>query len=275
MKEVPTTEEEGEIAMREVRVLQLAKHVNIVNLLEAYKSQSGRLYLVFEYVERTLLQELKANRSGMPPAAVKSITWQLLQALSYLHRKQIIHRDVKPSNILLTEGGVVKICDFGFARACVNAPSDPAYTTYVVTRWYRPPEVLVGDTYGPPVDVWALGCIFAEMLAGRPLFPGRNHHDQLWLILKCLGTMTERQLELLDSDPQFACFRLPTMSEVEPLEQRLGNISAPAMQVLRACLNPDPKQRASADELLAMPYFHGIADVLPLEELLAYPPAPE
>lgn len=80
--------------------------------------------------------------------------------------------------------------------------------------------MLVGDNYGPPVDVWALGCIFAEMLAGRPLFPGKNHHDQLWLILKCLGTMTERQLELLDSDPQFACFRLPTQSEIEPLEHR-------------------------------------------------------
>ncbi|KAG2442854.1 hypothetical protein HXX76_002933 [Chlamydomonas incerta] len=273
MKDVPTTEEEGEIAMREVRVLQLAKHVNIVNLLEAYKSQSGRLYLVFEYVERTLLQELKANRGGMPPAAVKSLTWQLLQSLSYLHRKQIIHRDVKPSNILITETGVLKICDFGFARAMTSSSADPAYTTYVVTRWYRAPEVLVGDNYGPPVDVWALGCIFAEMLAGRPLFPGKNHHDQLWLILKCLGTMTERQLELLDSDPQFACFRLPTQSEIEPLEHRLSNLSGPAMQFLRACLNPDPKQRATADELLAMPYFAGVTDVLPVDDLMAYPDA--
>ncbi|GIL72881.1 hypothetical protein Vretifemale_3169 [Volvox reticuliferus] len=271
MKDVPATDEEGEIAMREVRVLQLAKHVNIVNLLEAYKSQSGRLYLVFEYVERTLLQELKANRSGMPPGTVKSITWQLLQALGYLHRKQIIHRDVKPSNILLTERGVVKICDFGFARACTNEAADPAYTTYVVTRWYRPPEVLVGDTYGPPVDIWALGCIFAEMLVGRPLFPGKNHHDQLWLIIKCLGAMTERQLDLLDADPQFACFRLPNQSEIEPLEQRLSGVGPAAMQVLRACLDPDPKHRASADELLAMPYFHGVTDVLPVEELSAYP----
>ncbi len=78
----------------------------------------------------------------------------------------------------------------------------------------------MGDTYGPPVDIWALGCIFAEMLLGRPLFPGKNHHDQLWLILKCLGAMTERQLDLLDADPQFACFRLPTQSEIEPLETR-------------------------------------------------------
>ncbi|EFJ42972.1 hypothetical protein VOLCADRAFT_32096, partial [Volvox carteri f. nagariensis] len=222
MKDVPATEEvrEGEIAMREVRVLQLAKHVNIVNLLEAYKSQSGRLYLVFEYVERTLLQELKGNRTGLPPAVVKSITWQMLQALGYLHKKQIIHRDVKPSNVLLTENGVVKLCDFGFARACDNEASDPAYTTYVVTRWYRPPEVLVGDHYGPPVDIWALGCIFAEMLIGRPLFPGKNHHDQLWLILKSLGAMTEHQLDLLEADPQFACFRLPKPSEIESLDQR-------------------------------------------------------
>ncbi len=80
----------------------------------------------------------------MPPSAVRSITWQLLQALGYLHRKQIIHRDVKPSNILLTDCGVVKICDFGFARACGNEAADPAYTTYVVTRWYRPPEGAYG-----------------------------------------------------------------------------------------------------------------------------------
>lgn len=107
----------------------------------------------------------------------------------------------------------------GFARPVSDAPTAD-YTTYVVTRWYRAPEVLVGGGYGPPVDIWSVGCILAEMLTGVPLFPGKSHHDQLWLILCCLGSMTERQLDQLDSDPQWSCFRLPTHREVQPLEQR-------------------------------------------------------
>lgn len=107
------------------------------------------------------------------------------------------------------------------------------------------------------------------MLGGRPLFPGKNHHDQLWLILKCLGTMTGRQLQLLEADPQFACFRLPTHSEVDPLESRLPHCSVQTMQFLRACLNPDPAQRLTADELLAMPYFHDVLNVLPMDVLVA------
>ncbi|MEW5310076.1 MAG: hypothetical protein WDW38_001907 [Sanguina aurantia] len=296
LKDVAQSEEESEIALREVRLLQLVRHVNIIRLYEAYCSQSGRLYLVFEYVEQTLLQELKSQRqgAGLPLPTVKLLVYQLLCALSYLHRQQIIHRDIKPSNVLLTPLGVVKLCDFGFARpVAAHAASAALYTTYVVTRWYRAPEVLVGDTYGTQVDIWSLGCIMAEMLAGKPLFPGKNHHDQLFLILKCIGEMPGSQLHLLENDPQFQCFRLPVPAELEPLEHRwVGaclslhirhaltcqaqintrqgtrptcspGLDAAAMDVLKLCLQPDPTRRPSADALLQHPYFDGVGRLLP------------
>uniref|UniRef100_A0A2D4MH72 mitogen-activated protein kinase n=1 Tax=Micrurus spixii TaxID=129469 RepID=A0A2D4MH72_9SAUR len=124
--------------------------------------------------------------SRVPEHLVKSITWQTLQAVNFCHKHNCIHRDVKPENILITKHFVIKLCDFGFARI-LTGPCD-YYTDYVATRWYRSPELLVGDTqYGPPVDVWAIGCVFAELLSGIPLWPGKSDVDQLYLIRRTLG----------------------------------------------------------------------------------------
>ncbi|XP_030307837.1 cyclin-dependent kinase-like 1 isoform X3 [Calypte anna] len=175
------------IALREIRMLKQLKHPNLVNLLEVFR-RKRRLHLVFEYCEHTVLHELDKHPRGVPEYLVKSITWQTLQAVNFCHKHNCIHRDVKPENILITKHSVIKLCDFGFARI-LTGPSD-YYTDYVATRWYRSPELLVGDTqYGPPVDVWAIGCVFAELLSGVPLWPGKSDVDQLYLIRRTLALM--------------------------------------------------------------------------------------
>lgn len=142
------------IALREIRLLKNLKHPNLVNLLEVFR-RKRRLHLVLEYCERTVLNELEKHPRGVPELVTKQIIWQTIQGVSYCHQHGCIHRDIKPENILLTSSGVVKLCDFGFARM-LNPGEN--YTDYVATRWYRSPELLVGDTqYGTPVDIWAIG----------------------------------------------------------------------------------------------------------------------
>ncbi|KAG9348366.1 hypothetical protein JZ751_002101 [Albula glossodonta] len=233
------------IALREIRMLKQLKHVNLVNLLEVFR-RKRRLHLVFEFCEQTVLNELDRHPRGVPEAQLKSIVWQTLQAC--------IHRDVKPENILLTKSGVIKLCDFGFARI-LTGPGDD-YTDYVATRWYRAPELLVGDTqYGPPVDVWALGCVFAELLHGNPLWPGRSDVDQLYLIRRTLGDLIPRHQQVFRSNVFFSGVSIPEPDTREPLEKRFHSASPQALTVMKSCLVMDPSLRLSCEELLALPYF--------------------
>ena len=173
-------------ALREIRILKQLKHDHVVNLIEVFRERS-KIYLVFEYVDRTVLDEIESLPSGgLSSLEAKKIVWQLLRAVAFIHSHHIIHRDIKPENLLLSKNGILKMCDFGFARNL--SASNPLYTEYVSTRWYRAPELLVGDPqYGKEVDVWAIGCLFAELLTGQPLFPGDSEIQTLFLILKTLG----------------------------------------------------------------------------------------
>nr|XP_005987946.1 PREDICTED: cyclin-dependent kinase-like 1 isoform X2 [Latimeria chalumnae] len=188
------------IALREIRMLKQLKHMNLVNLLEVFR-RKRKLHLVFEYCDHTVLNELDRYPRGVPEQQVKSIMWQTLQAVNFCHKHNCIHRDVKPENILITKHGIIKLCDFGFATTFIGP--DAYYTDYVATRWYRAPELLVGDTqYGPPVDVWAIGCVFAELISGNPLWPGRSDVDQLYLIRKTLGAFRHEICEHFLSSTQ-------------------------------------------------------------------------
>lgn len=141
--------------------------------------------MVFEQLNRTILEELegRSDNSGIEPLEAKKIIWQVLKACSFIHSHNIMHRDIKPENMLLSKNGVLKICDFGFARSN-NKGEGQKFTDYVSTRWYRAPELLVGDTsYSKSVDVWALGCIFIELLTGRPLFTGESDYETLKQVL--------------------------------------------------------------------------------------------
>lgn len=175
--------------IREICLLKDLNHRNIVRLHDVIHS-GMQLYLVFEFIDRdlkSLLDSLPGKR--LPPKHVKSFLWQLLQALAYCHTRRVLHRDLKPQNLLVNNGGVIKLADFGLARNF--SITGRVYTHEVVTLWYRAPEILLGSRYySTAIDIWSLGCIFCEMMSGSALFAGDSEIDQLFRIFKILGTPT-------------------------------------------------------------------------------------
>jgi len=241
------------IAMREIRMLKQLKHQNLVNLIEVFK-RKRRLHLVFEYVDHTVLNELDKNPHGVPEQLTNTMIYQTLKAVNFCHQHNCIHRDVKPENILITRSGMVKLCDFGFARLLTGPDDD--YTDYVATRWYRSPELLVGDTqYGPPVDIWAIGCVFAELISGQPLWPGRSDVDQLYHIRKTLGDLLPRHIEVFNNNSFFKGMTIPNPETMESLEEKLPQATNMAMNFLHCCFHMDPNKRSTCEELLQHPYF--------------------
>ncbi|KAJ8308756.1 hypothetical protein KUTeg_013630, partial [Tegillarca granosa] len=249
------------IAMREIRMLKQLKHPNLVNLIEVFRRKK-RLHLVFEFVDHTVLNELDRHPRGVPEPMVKRIIYQTLQAIKFCHDHNCIHRDVKPENILISRQGQVKLCDFGFARVLNNGPG-AEYTDYVATRWYRSPELLVGETtYGNPVDIWAIGCVFAELLTGQALWPGKSDVDQLYLIKKTLGDLLPRHKEIFANNVFFKGTTIPEPDRMEPLESKFPGISQAAMDFMKSCLKMDPSQRLSCSDLLVHPYMDVSKEIL-------------
>ncbi|XP_069486673.1 cyclin-dependent kinase-like 2 isoform X2 [Ambystoma mexicanum] len=253
------------IAMREIKLLKQLRHENLVNLLEVCKKKK-RWYLVFEFVDHTILDDLEQFPNGLDTSRVRKYLFQIIKGIGFCHSHNIIHRDIKPENILVSQSGVVKLCDFGFARALATPGEE--YTEYVATRWYRAPELLVGDIkYGKAVDLWAIGCLVTEMLTGEPLFPGDSDIDQLYHIMKCLGNLTLRHTELFYKNPLFVGVRLPEIREVEPLERRYPKLPSLVLDVAKRCLQIDPDRRPPCAELLQHDLFSkdGFADRFPQE----------
>jgi len=175
--------------LREVALLKDLRHDNIVRLREVIASPP-RLYLVFDFVDQDLKQCLESRfQRGMPSALVRSCMLQILRGLSHCHMHLVLHRDLKPQNVLISRAGEVKLADFGLARAFQLSGK---YTHEVVTLWYRAPELLLGlQQYSTGLDIWSVGCIFAELTSRKPLFPGDSEIDELFKIFRHLGTPTE------------------------------------------------------------------------------------
>ncbi|XP_072170858.1 uncharacterized protein [Diadema setosum] len=241
--------------LRELKLLRQLKQENIVELKEAFRRR-GKLYLVFEYVEKNMLELLEEMPKGVPPEKVRSYIYQLIKAIHWCHRNDVIHRDIKPENLLISSNDTLKLCDFGFARN-LDGNSSANYTDYVATRWYRSPELLLGCAYGKAVDVWAIGCILGELSDGNAVFPGESEIDQLFMIQKVLGPLPHYQMAVFDSSPRFSGLKFPSISVLEPLEKKYaGIINGVMLDFLSHTLRLDPAERFTIDQCLDHRAFH-------------------
>lgn len=245
--------------LREVKILRMLRHNNIVSLKEAFKRKS-KLYLVFEYVEKNLLEVLEEEPTGMDPEMVRLYIYQLVQAIHWCHSNSVIHRDIKPENLLINiRSKTLKLCDFGFARV-LSSKANEDLTDYVATRWYRAPELLLGSTnYTFAVDMWAIGCIMGEISDGQPIFPGDSEVDQLYIIQKVLGPLTSDHLDMFMTNPRFAGLKFPDMSRPETLQNKyLGKLSKRALGFMRSLLVMEPKDRLNSQACLDDIYFESL-----------------
>ena len=245
---------------RELKMLQLLKHENVVEFKNAFKKK-GNLFLVFEYVEKNLLEVLQESPSGLEPSLIKKLIYQLCKAIKYLHDQNVIHRDIKPENLLINNDMVLKLCDFGFARK-ISMTSNETLTDYVATRWYRSPELLITNGYyGPEVDYWAIGCIMGELADGEPLFPGENETDQLHCIQKVLGNLPQNQVDMFYRNPLYNGKNLLDVDRPETLERRyIGKLPKIAINFMKGLLELDPNKRLNGKTVFSHPYFENYMD---------------
>ncbi|XP_042264666.1 cyclin-dependent kinase 17-like isoform X6 [Thunnus albacares] len=259
LKEIRLEHEEGApcTAIREVSLLKDLKHANIVTLHDIIHTDKC-LTLVFEYLEKDLKQYMDDCGSIMSVHNVKIFLFQLLRGLAYCHRRKVLHRDLKPQNLLINEKGELKLADFGLARA--KSVPTKTYSNEVVTLWYRPPDVLLGSTeYSTPIDMWGVGCIFYEMITGRPLFPGSTVEDELHLIFRILGTPTEETWPGITTSEEFKTYNFPKY-HAEPLVNHAPRIDNDGHDLLSVLLQFEAKKRVSAEDALRHTYFRSLGD---------------
>ncbi|XP_065321484.1 cyclin-dependent kinase 5-like isoform X2 [Gordionus sp. m RMFG-2023] len=241
-------EEEGipSSALREICLLKELKHINIVS--------DKKLILVFEYCDQDLKKYFDSCDGMIDPNIVRSFLRQLLCGLSYCHSHHVLHRDLKPQNLLINKNGELKLADFGLARA-FGIPVR-CYSSEVVTLWYRPPDVLFGaKIYSTSIDMWSSGCIFAEMAnAGKPLFPGSDVEDELRRIFKLLGTPTESEWPEMINLPDYKHF--PNYQPIANLSYVIPNLSPKGIYLLKKFLVCNPLKRISAEQALKHGYFN-------------------
>ncbi|XP_033141653.1 cyclin-dependent kinase G1 isoform X4 [Brassica rapa] len=267
MKEDKYEEEYGFplTSLREINILLSCNHPSIVNVKEVVvggKNDSD-VYMVMEHLEHDLKCLMERKKQPFSTSEVKCLMLQLLEGVHYLHTNWIIHRDLKPSNLLMNNSGELKICDFGMARQ-YGSPIKP-YTQMVITQWYRPPELLLGaKQYSTAVDMWSIGCIMAELLSQKPLFPGKTELDQLQKIFAVLGTPNESIWPGFSSLPN-AKAKFPTQSynllrKKFPAISFVGGqiLSERGFDLLNGLLTLDPEKRLTVEEALNHSWFHEV-----------------
>jgi len=250
-------EDEGvpSTAIREISLLKELKDDNIVRLLDIVHADQ-KLYLVFEFLDVDLKRYIETGNQNRTPISlqiVKKFTYQLTSGLLYCHSHRILHRDLKPQNLLIDKRDNLKLADFGLARA-FGIPMR-TYTHEVVTLWYRAPEVLLGSRhYSTAIDMWSVGCIFAEMaMQGVPLFPGDSEIDQIFKIFRILGTPNEEIWPSVSSLPDYK----PTFPQWsrQDIARIVSTLDEAGIDMLKRTLTYDSAKRISAKRALAHPYL--------------------
>jgi negative regulator of PHO system len=258
LKEIHLDSEEGtpSTAIREISLMKELKHENIVSLHDVIHTEN-KLMLVFEYMDKDLKKYMdsRGDRGQLDYVTIKSFMQQLLRGIAFCHDNRVLHRDLKPQNLLINNKGQLKLADFGLARA-FGIPVN-TFSNEVVTLWYRAPDVLLGSrTYNTSIDIWSAGCIMAEMYTGRPLFPGTTNEDQLQKIFRLMGTPSERSWpgisQFPEYKPNFHVYATQDLRLILPQIDQLG------LDLLSRMLQLRPEMRISANEALRHPWFQDL-----------------
>lgn len=237
-------------ALREIKLLQELHHPNIIGLLDVFGHKSN-ISLIFDYMDADLEMIIKDRAILLPPGHIKAYSIMMLQGLEYLHAHWVLHRDLKPNNLLINSKGELKITDFGLAKT-FGSPNR-ILTHQVVTRWYRSPELLFGaKLYGTGIDIWAMGCIIAELLLRVPFLPGESDLGQLTKIFEVCGTPTEEVWPKVEDLPDFVKFKPMPAQQLKDIFSAAGD---DLLELLESCLMLDPSKRCTATQALKMQYF--------------------
>ncbi|CAL1699832.1 unnamed protein product [Somion occarium] len=249
--------------LREIRLLRHFHHENIISILDILRPPSlddfKEVYLVQELMETDLHRVIRTQ--VLSDDHCQYFIYQTLRALKALHSADVLHRDLKPSNLLLNANCDLKLCDFGLARSAQPPPnvandSNTFMTEYVATRWYRAPEVMLTfKEYTRAIDIWSVGCVLAEMLSGNPLFPGRDYHHQLSLILDVLGTPSLDDFYAITSQRSREYIRALPFRKKKPFSSLFPGANPLALDLMEKCLTFSPKRRIDVNEALRHPYL--------------------
>ncbi|KAG8846843.1 MAP kinase Pmk1 [Tulasnella sp. 330] len=265
--------------LREIKLLRHFRHENIISILDILQPESlesfREVYLVQELMETDMHRVIRTQE--LSDDHCQYFIYQALRALKALHSANVLHRDLKPSNLLLNANCDLKVCDFGLARSSLPPPDSSAandastfMTEYVATRWYRAPEVMLTfKEYTRAIDIWSIGCVLAEMLSGKALFPGRDYHHQLSLILDVLGTPSLDDFYAINSTRSREYIRALPFRKKKPFNQLFPNANPLAVDLVEKCLTFNPKRRIEVDGALRHPYLASYHD--PTDEPTAPP----
>ncbi|KAJ8450178.1 hypothetical protein Cgig2_033372 [Carnegiea gigantea] len=265
---------------RELVILRHLSHDNVITLKDVMVANSSMdcgvgdtraffndVYMVFPLMDTDLHNIIYSSPLPLPSNLCKYFLFQLLRGLQYLHSANVLHRDLKPGNLLVNSNGDLKICDFGLARCTTGSREHQLMTEYVVTRWYRAPELLLScacDNHGAAIDVWSVGCIFAEILGRKPVFPGTDSHAQLKLIISVLGTQPESNLGFILNHNAKATRLLNSLPYTRGVDfaSIYPQADPLAIDLLKKMLVFDPTKRITATEALQHPYMADLYDPL-------------
>lgn len=243
-------------AVREIRLLQHLRHKHVVALQEVMV-EKNEAYMVFEYLSHDLTGLINHPTFKLTAAHKKDLARQMFEGLDFLHRRGVLHRDIKAANILVSSTGQLKYADFGLARFYTKS-RQLDYTNRVITIWYRPPELLLGETqYGPAIDIWSACCVFMEMFTRKAVFPGEGGElSQLERVYNMLGTPSRTEWPRIADLPWYELMQPTQQRRVRQFEEVLKDVlSEQAMEMARWCFAYDPATRPSAEEVLRHPYF--------------------
>lgn len=249
-------------AIREIKLLQELRHPNVMKVMDIFNHDSN-INIVMQFMEMDLEKIIKAVRVPLTPGDVKQYMSMILEAVEYLHSNWVLHRDIKPGNLLVDKNGQLQLADFGLAK--IYGSPDRDLSHQACTLWYRAPEMLFGaKSYGTGADMWSVGCVFAELLSRKPFFPGDGEINQLQTILAVLGTPTEEDWPGLTSLPQYTKF---AHTPGAPLKLMFGAATSDALDLLAGLMTYDPRKRLTASQAKNHAYFRSQPPPTPIGRL--------